>query len=142
MKLISLLFLFSVSTSFSQTKIDSVKIYSSSLDFYLGNDPYEYTLPRFKREENPLIISDSLDIIEVGLKDTIVVISQKKSYVYFIVEMYSNGAMKTFYFDDNKYLYFENRKYKKMKKLYAFFIGVIEKEYNRIELNSEDIISK
>jgi hypothetical protein len=50
--------------------------------------------------------------------------------------------MKTFYFDDKKYLYFENRKYKKMKKMYAFFIGLIEKEYNRIELNSEDIISK
>lgn len=131
MKYILFIFLFYGFPLFSQLKIDSVRVYSSSLDFYLGRDPYEYILKKFKREREPLVLRDSIAFIENQLLDTVALPSPKKAYVYFIFEVYSGSEMKTYFFDDKRFLYFNDRKYKKMKVLYNYFIERIEENYNK-----------
>ena len=139
MKFSLILFLVLSSYGFSQSKIDSIFVYSSSLEFYLGKDPYEYTLLRFPREKTPLIVRDSLKFIELALNDTLYINSTKKGYVYFILEVFSDNKMTTYFFDDKKYLYFDNKKYKKMKDLYEYIIENIELEYNRTALEKNEI---
>lgn len=129
-----IIFLLISSTAFTQSKIDSVLVYSSSLDFYMGIDPFSYTVLKYPREVDPIVIKnmDTLSMIDLTLSKLEKRDSTKAFFVYFLTEIYRGKEKEILVFNDKKQISYKGVKYKKDKHFYDFFIGVIENKYNTI----------
>ena len=127
-----ILFLFLSFSCYSQAKIDSIFIYSSSIDYYMGVDPFSYSVARFPKEENPLVLKnrDTLSMLDLALSKLISKDSTKSFSVYFLAEVYTETGKELLAFNDKKRISYKGITYKRNKWLYDFFIGLIENQYN------------
>ena len=127
-----ILFLFLSCSCYSQAKIDSIFIYSSSIDYYMGVDPFSYSVARFPKEENPLVLKnrDTLSMLDLALSKLISKDSTKSFSVYFLAEVYTETGKEILAFNDKKRISYEGITYKRNKWLYDFFIRLIENQYN------------
>ena len=127
-----ILFLFISSSFYAQAKIDSVFIYSSSIDYYMGVDPFTYSVARFPKEDKPLILKniDTLLMLDLALSKLIEKDSTKSFSVYFLAEVYRVTGKEILAFNDKKRTSYKGITYKRNKWLYDFCIGLIENQYN------------
>ncbi len=134
MKYIIIFFLLTSTTVFSQSKIDSVLIYSSSFDFYMGEDTYDYSILKFPKEVDPIKItnSDTLALIASHFSKLIFKDSTKRIPVFFIVEVYKGNEKSVLAFSDKKLISFDGVLYKKNKRFYELCISLIEERYNKL----------
>jgi hypothetical protein len=128
----SFLFLFISSSCYAQAQIDSIFIYSSSIDYYMGVDPFSYSVARFPKEENPLVLKnrDTLSMLDLALSKLISKDSTKSFSVYFLAEVYTETGKEILAFTDKKRITYKGITYKRNKWLYDFFIRLIEIQYN------------
>lgn len=126
------LFLFISSSCYAQAQIDSIFIYSSSIDYYMGVDPFSYSVARFPKEENPLVLKnrDTLSMLDLALSKLISKDSTKSFSVYFLAEVYTETGKEILAFTDKKRITYKGITYKRNKWLYDFFIRLIEIQYN------------
>ncbi len=127
-----ILFLFISASCYAQAKIDSIFIYSSSIDYYMGVDPFSYSVARFPKEENPLVLKnrDTLSMLDLALSKLISKDSTKSFSVYFLAEVYTETGKEILAFTDKKRITYKGITYKRNKWLYDFFIRLIEIQYN------------
>jgi len=127
-----ILFLFISASCYAQAKIDSIFIYSSSIHYYMGVDPFSYSIARFPKEESPLVLKnvDTLSMLDSALSKLIAKDSTKSFSVYFLVEVYAETGKEILAFTDKKRITYKGITYKRNKWLYDFFIGLIENQYN------------
>ena len=127
-----ILFLFISASCYAQAKIDSIFIYSSSIDYYMGVDPFSYSVARFPKEENPLVLKnrDTLSMLDLALSKLISKDSTKSFSVYFLAEVYTETGKEILAFNDKKRISYKGITYKRNKWLYDFFIRLIEIQYN------------
>ncbi len=125
-----------MSTTISaQSKVDCVLIYSSSFSFYMGEDPHDYSLLKYPKEEDPIKITniDTLTLIDTYFSTLVFKDSTKRIPVFFIVEIYKGNEKSVLAFSDKKLISFDGVLYKKNKLFYEFCISLIEEKYNRVE---------
>ena len=136
MKFSIIFFLLIGTTTFAQSKIDSVLIYSSSFGFYMGEDSYDYSVAKFPKEVDPIKItnSDTLSLIDSHFSKLIFKDSTKRIPVFFLVEVYRGKEKSVLAFSDKKLISFEGVLYEKNKLFYELCIGLIEQKYNRVEV--------
>ncbi len=98
----------------------------------MGVDPFTYSVAKFPKEENPLVLKnrDTLSMLDLALSKLISKDSTKSFSVYFLAEVYTETGKEILAFNDKKRISYKGITYKRNKWLYDFFIGLIENQYN------------